>query len=209
MNEKTEEKLTKEFIWEKLQDASYDWMVHLREDEIQQDGKSQYPKIAGLRRLARTRGIVDMDVDARIYTFYSNNRQREEPIAQATVKIKFEDGEVTAATADVFPGNSLRYGHFMSAYAGTRAEARAIRRAFGIEKVAYEEVDEQTVDDAFGNPGDKITSVQKRHIEKMAKSRKMNLDVIIKDVFNKEINVDELTVSQATQLIRFINDGKK
>jgi hypothetical protein len=111
--------------------------------------------------------------------------------------------------ADAFPGNSLQYGHYMSAYAGTRAEARAIRRAFGIEKTSYEEVDDQTVEDAFGNPNDKITSVQKRHIEKISKSRKMNLDVLIKDAFSKEMNIEELTNAQATQLIRFINDGKK
>jgi hypothetical protein len=209
MSDKKNAPLTKELINEYLKDAEHDWMVDLKENEVHQDGKTQYPKINGLRRLARIRGIVDMDVDSKIHTFYSNTRQREEPIAQVTVKIVFADGEVTAATADAFPGNSVKYGHFMTSYAGTRAEARAIRRAFGIEMVAYEEVDDQTVEDAFGNPNDKITAVQKRHIEKMSKSRKMNLDVLIKDAFNKELSIEELTNAQATQLIRFINDGKK
>lgn len=139
--------------------------------------------------------------------------------ATVTVTYKFGDDEKSVfwgATADCRKSNSRGgFARYTTAMAETRASARALRFALGVEFCSAEEIadldEEDTGGDDFDNP---IEEAQLTIIkEKMFKQFHFTIDdvnKITKKQFKREVELlDELTKGEAALVIQSLHRRKK
>jgi len=209
-----------------------DWMSKLTEDEIFNSKEGACPRLHGLRRLAKpyVRSeesrvnhlvVVPRQVVKALHTYNGSGdvmSTQEElgihhfPMASVTFLIQDIYGRTFSDSADAYYSNCNELGHFPTAVASARAEARALRKMLGIKQHAAEEmVDKDASEELAPNDDGPAKPEQVKLIDKIV----TNLDSFsLKDLFGnitaREIySVEELTVSEARKALQMLNEEKK
>lgn len=184
------------------------WFNQLKDDEKEtRDGKT-FVYLKGLRRLAELAGRK-RDAVKFGHAFYIPTETGHILFAQVAYEIEFEDGTVWAGTADAHANNCPELGHYPSAVAESRAEARALRKALGIAELAKEEISDVPIENMLGR---RITNEQKIMLEKIAKEREMSHIDIIKNASSRKgiTSLEDLTYEEGQKAAIFVNKyGRK
>ena len=164
------------------------------------DGKTvEFVLLKELLRLADQRGVKSRKV-----VFLPHNLPA--PSAACTVEITWSDGEVSCGSGDCSPDNSdPGFGSYPHSMAESRAMARAIRFGLNISMCSWEEVSSKTMTGATKDSKAPITDGQKKVIEAMIKRQKADLDALLKQGTRKVDSIDQLTVTEASNLIQYLN----
>jgi len=187
--------------------------------EEEMDG--DYLKVNGLRRIARTiiGPIVDQKVQIKSLSVGSPDTGLYSGVV-ATVSITFdcknpsfasEDFITFTDAADCLPSYNAdaEYGRYISAFATTRAEARVLRKALGLNAVAAEEVTDLppiTVSPVAST--NKISGPQMVAIKKVAGERGISVEEFLK---SKDIEkpLNELTQDQGVEVLSALNKARE
>ena len=187
-----------------------DWQSQLLDDEVGKDGKTEFVFIKGLRRLAKLKGVVK---ERQIFgnTIVLNKPDGTQyPFVQMGYEVEFEDGSVWSDVADAHTYNVDKFfSIYPTAMAATRAEARTLRKALGINMVSKEELG--GTDDSVGAMSNEITTAQERVIKKLCKDKGIdNLMDALKLCTTREgvVDLSELTFAEAKAGIKALNKKK-
>jgi hypothetical protein len=209
-----------------------DWMSKLAEDEVFNSKEGPCPRLHGLRRLAKpyVRSeesrvnhlvVVPRQVVKALHTYNGSGdvmSTQEElgvhnfPMASVTFLITDIYGRTFSDSADAYYSNCNELGHFPTAVASARAEARALRKLLGIKQHAAEEmVDKDASEELAPDDDGPAKPAQIKLIDKIVSGLD---DFSLKDLFGnitaREIySVEELTVSEARKALQMLNDQKK
>lgn len=202
-------------------DPAHDYFDDLADDEKYKDDKGrEYPYLRGLQRLAhRNRGGV-VRVDSQVVKAPSVNSYAEvgerdvasapDCIAAVTVTYYFRDGTQFSGSADAsYKAHEAPFNLHLTAVAESKAEARAIRRAFNISKVSKEEIG--SPNDVVGDPDNvPITDAQIQGINKVAARKGLTGEAEILKVIKREdlSEISELTSAEARDALKAINKYK-
>jgi hypothetical protein len=188
-----------------------DWQSQLRDDEVGRDGNTEFVFIKGLRRLAKLKGIQweDHTISPAIVLHRPDNGA-EYPFVQVKYMVQFNDGTRFSDVADAHTYNVQgMFSAYPTAMAATRAEARALRKALGINLVAKEELGADA--EGIAQQKNEITSAQERVIKNLMKTRKIKDESeVIGKVCSREniFSVKDLTFQEAQSAIQMMNKVK-
>ncbi len=130
-------------------------VIKYKDNKTKDDEIGRYPKVNGLRRLARK--LIGEILVNRPVALSLNYNLGESTVACAYSCLVMFDlgngktkeytdvGEVLFAPNCKISNNTEQFSKFPSAVAATRAEARALRKALGLNTIAYEEYDPSQV----------------------------------------------------------------
>ena len=188
-----------------------DWQAQLRDDEVGRDGNTEFVFIKGLRRLAKEKGIQWEDhMIAPAIVMKRPDNGAEYPFVQVKYTVQFLDGTRWSDVADAHTYNVQgMFSAYPTAMAATRAEARALRKALGINLVAKEELGADQ--DSVAQQRNEITSAQERVIKNLMKTRKIgDASEIIGKVCSREniFAIKDLTFAEAQAAIQMMNKIK-
>lgn len=188
-----------------------DWQSQLRDDEVGRDGNTEFVFIKGLRRLAKEKGIVSENHEfGSTVVLKRPDNGAEYPFVQVKYSVTFEDGTTFSDVADAHTYNVQgMFSAYPTAMASTRAEARALRKALGIDLVAKEELGADK--DTVAQQRNEITTAQQKVIKNLMKTRKIKDETeVIAKVCGREnvFSVGDLTFVEAQQAIQALNKMK-
>ncbi|MHC5056389.1 MAG: hypothetical protein ACYTKD_16960 [Planctomycetota bacterium] len=193
-----------------------DWQSQLESSEIgrqQEEGSSrttEFVYLKGLRRLAKLKGVVRERQFFGSAIVLKKPDGTEYPFVQMGYEVEFKDGEVWSDVADGHTYNiNPGFTRYPTAIAASRAEARTLRKALGINMVSKEELGGS--DASEGEMTNEITTAQVRVIQNLMKTKKIdNLMDVLKNATTREDVVDlkELTNSEARVAIKWLNKKK-
>ena len=119
-----------------------DWVMSLfDETELVEpdEGGDPMPKVAGLRRVAQL--VLGRMVFSGPVTVFPATNVDHPGRATVVFKVEFQDGTVYTEVGDSYLDNTNdKVAIFPVAVASTRAEARALRKALGINRVSFDEI---------------------------------------------------------------------
>ena len=185
-------------------DPTKDYSDDLKDSEMFEKEGTQCVLLRGLQRLAHNnRGGVK-----EVHSHISHTPARDNPIASVTVQYVFRDGTSFSGSADATPAAHKKpFSLHLVAVAESKAEARALRRAFNISKVSFEEIGSAEV--AGGNTdSDPVTPQTIRGIMVVAKRKGIALPDVIKMTGKTVADLSELTQTEGRQLMKKINAKK-
>jgi hypothetical protein len=229
-SEETEDKQPQEDVLPDLD--TEDWMTKLTEDEVFNSKEGPCPRLHGLRRLAKpyVRSeesrvnhlvVVPRQVVKALHTYNGSGdvmSTQEElgvhnfPMASVTFLITDIYGRTFSDSADAYYSNCNELGHFPTAVASARAEARALRKLLGIKQHAAEEmVDKDAGEELAPNDDGPAKPEQVKLIDKIVSGLdEFSLKDLFGNITAREIySVEELTVSEARKALQMLNDQKK
>jgi hypothetical protein len=206
-------------------DANKDYMQEIdKEDRAEENGR-EYPYLRGLKKLAHAHRGGIQAVRSQIVKVpsvgLSGDSKAEKPdcIAAVTVTYEFKDGTTFEGSADAsYLAHTKPYNYHLVAIAESKAEARAIRRAFNISEVAKEEMGhspdaeraakEEEREEAEKMKGP-ITDVQIQGIKRIAKRKKLlQADVLAKVCKEEKSSISDLTYEEGLAALKFVNKYK-
>jgi len=179
-------------------DAAKDYFAELKESEKHE---GEYPLLKGLQRLAHTyRGGIR--------STSSEIVRAQTDIAAVTFTVTFNDSTTFSGAADATPAAHKKpFNLHLVAVAESKAESRALRRAFNISKVAFEEIGQ-----VAGDPdGEKITSAQLNGLQKVAERKGYTHLEVLKLIKQEKLGeLAKLNSAQAREALKALNkvDGK-
>lgn len=119
-----------------------DWVMTLfDETELVQpdEGGDAMPKVAGLRRIAKL--VLGRIIFCGPITVFPATDIDHPGRATVVFKVEFEDGTVYTEVGESYIDNTNdKVAIYPAAVASTRAEARALRKALGINRVSFDEI---------------------------------------------------------------------
>lgn len=135
-------------------------VIKYKDPKTKSEEIGRYPKVNGLRRLAQK--LIGEILVNRPEPLSLNYNLQEDTVACAySCLVKFDlgyddkgnirykeytdVGEVLYSKNTNLSNNTAEFSRFPSAVAATRAEARALRKALGLNTIAYEEYDPKSV----------------------------------------------------------------
>lgn len=209
-----------------------DWMSKLREDEIFNSEEGPAPRLHGLRRLAKPfiqreeskvnhLVVVPRQYIKTLNTFNGNGDvmssteeicEHNYPMASVTFTITDINGRTFSDSADAYYSNCNDLGHFPTAVATARAEARVLRKLLGISQHAAEELSDKDAGEELAPDDDKpIKSNQVKLIQKIIEDIE---GFSVKDLFDsitaREIfKIEDLTVGEGRNALRLLHNKKK
>lgn len=182
-----------------------DWMSKLTEsDTVEKEGKKTV-FLRALQRLAQEAGIKESEV--KLDNILSADGTRM--FVQAVYTARFEDGTSWVGCGDAHKSNTeAPFSNYLTSVAESRAEARCLRKALGIQILAAEEI------------GDAVDTLSKadpqqiRVINDLLSEKKMQLldavaKVIGEDRADRITGTQDLTNREAIKLIEFLNTHTK
>jgi hypothetical protein len=182
-------------------DPNIDYFAKLKSSEIYTDDDSKsFVFLRGLQRLARERGIKSID------SVVAASPTSGAPIAAVTIKYTFDDGRSYAGSADASMKNTdAPYNLHLVAVAESKAEARALRRAFGIAECSYEELG------VNANPDNKpISDTQIRAIRGVAERKSMSDAAILALIgLGPDASLNSLTKADGKEVMKKLNKAKR
>lgn len=209
-----------------------DYVLSLMTKDEVQDGR---PKCVGLRRVTELlmgkiveshARVVQSPVGNMVKTSgegepleieYSGNGGR--CVIEHTIAIMDHEGVIVRYTdcADGTPLNvKYPFNMFMVPVTGTRAEARTLTKILKLKTISYEEIHEDIQKELGGHktPSKPVgcSVAQKGVINNLAEKLKIDILKLIELTLNKKMPLDALTVEQASNMIKFLNEvqqGKK
>jgi len=182
-------------------DSNIDYMSMLKDSELH-DG--EYPLLRGLQRLAHSdirEGV--QSISSKICAVPGDNK-----VAAVTVHVGFKDGTMFCGSADATDkAHKKPYSNHLVAVADAKAESRALRRAFNITKVTFEEIG---TSDVAGDPdGGQITPHQIEAIKKTAKRKKLSQAYVLERIKCSDVtDIKQLTAAQGRAAMKAINKAK-
>ncbi|TFH25943.1 hypothetical protein E4G67_00050 [Candidatus Bathyarchaeota archaeon] len=193
-------------------DPNKDYFGDLRTDEKWDEGGKEYPYLNGLKRIAfSNRGgvqsvrsdivkVPSVNVDAKGMT--------PDCIAAVTVTYSFKDGTSFAGSADAsYKAHKAPFSLHLVAIAESKAEARAIRRAFNISQVAKEEIGSSHEEEDRSN--EKISDTQLEGIKNLARRKQLGQKDVLKLIKRDDLaNISELTHAEAVATLKAVNSYK-
>lgn len=212
---------------------SEDWMSQLEESETFNGERGPGPRLHGLQRLAKPfiqaehcevshLIIVPRQIIKELKTHNSNGDlmstteelgQHNFPMASVTYSVTDIYGRTFSAAADAYYSNCNDLGHFPTAVAASRAEARALRKLLGIKQHSAEELAEgkEAQEELAPDDDQPIKGTQIKLINKIMEDL---TDYSLKELFDnitaREIaSVEELTTGEAKQALRLLHNKKK
>lgn len=184
-------------------DTKKDYLEELRKGEFIEKESKKLPRLCGLQRLAHeNRGGV-----ARVSSKIEHTPARDNPIAAVTVNYVFHDGTEFSGSADATTtAHEKPYSLHLVAVAESKAEARALRRAFNISAVSAEEIGSAPIAGTDSGP---IEDTQISGIKILGKRKGLNTQEML-DLINSDAgSLDELTAPQGRELMKKLNKAKK
>jgi hypothetical protein len=193
-------------------DYKKDYFAELRSDEKWSEDGREYPYLKGLRRLAHSNRSGVQAVDSVIVKVPSVNIDSKgatpDCIAAVTVTYTFRDGTRFAGSADAsYKAHDKPFSLHLVAIAESKAEARAIRRAFNISQVAKEEIGSSHKEEDRSN--EPISDAQLAGIKKIAKRKKLGQAAVLELLKRSDLkSIDELTFSEGVAALKAVNSYK-
>ena len=191
-------------------DPDKDYMEELTPSEKWEESGKEYPYLKGLKRLShRFRGGLQ-GVESRIVKVPSlehDGTEKSVPdcIAAVTVRLIFKDGTFFEGSADAsFKAHKAPFNKHLVATAESKAEARAIRRAFNITQVAKEEMGAEEEEESNGP----ITDVQIEGIKKIAKRKGLSPDDVLGLIGHTDGDLKRLTRAEGISALKAVNKHK-
>lgn len=178
---------------------------------------ARFPKVNGLRRIAKLHiGTIVESYPTAISVNYNLEAGFVVACFSYTVVFKLKDDSLVRYS-DVgeivnFPGDKKKFtnidpqfGRFASSIAVTRAEARTLRKALGLNTVAYEELDmEKEKEKEKESHSDEqpayIKDVQKQSIKVFCKRHGIDVNKYIKSGPYNYDNLDKVSFSHAATM---------
>jgi len=205
------------------------WFEKLTEEEKYNGKEGPGPRLHGLRRLAKPYileessqvqiMVVPLEVIKTVRTLTGKGEpmsSSEEigaknlPFASVTFSIKLQDGRTFCDSADAYQTNCDQLGHFPTAVASARAEARCLRKVLGIKEHAAEEMITKNPQEELADDDSPITGAQAKLIEKILGSLEINLKELLESVTTRDINsIGQLTRGEAATASRLLHEMKK
>lgn len=180
------------------------WESKLTEDDFIKDDKgNKFVPLKSLERLARQKGWIAQDV--KIVKAPSIG----DLMAVVEFRIEWTDGTVTVGCGDAHKQNcNDAFRLFITSMAETRAYCRALRRGLGITTCSYEEIATERKPDELEDLY-KATEAQIQAVARLLAQNKLNfLDVLNEFGYKEVIDIPDLTSSQATQFIGWLQSAK-
>jgi hypothetical protein len=168
-----------------------------KKELVKMDGQ-EYPNVAGLRRVAEiVLGPIELSEPVQVWP-YDGTR------ATVQYRVVFREGGVYGEVADV-SGDNIDQGFlaFAVASASTRAEARCLRKALKIAKIAAEELDR--------SPNAATKQDQKPETESRKNITTSQLDLIDNRCKSLDINAKKLLLGTKYERVEDVEfeDAKK
>jgi hypothetical protein len=185
-------------------DPTKDYIQDLERGEYLEKEGDKLPRLRGLQRLAhQNRGGVRY-VGSRII----NTPARDNPIASVTVEYGFHDGSTFCGSADATTkAHKEPYSLHLVAVAESKAEARALRRAFNISVVAAEEIGSAPI---AGNADGPIEDVQIQGIRKVGSRKGLETDGLILNAIKSDASsLNLLTQQEGREAMKALNKLRK
>jgi len=178
-----------------------------------------YVLLAGLRRLARpyiqtekhtmNTIIIPKEQTEKIDGQHVLVKTLHLPLSIAVYEVTLKDSRTFSDAADAFYLNCKDLGHFSSAVAASRAEARTLRKVLGVKEYAAEEMSPESNVKEMVDDGE-IEGVQLRLLERKLGELQLSVKDALALVTAREIfTLKELTSKEAIELIRILNDCAK
>ena len=195
-------------------DPEKDYMGELTKDEkYENDSGKTYPYLKGLKRIAHGHrgGIKEIrSIPIKVPSVNSTGTKGEVPdcIAACTVSYYFKDGTVFEGSADAsYKAHKAPFNKHLLATAESKAEARAIRRAFNISQVAKEEMGGEDEDDNRDN--EPINDTQIEGIRRIAKRKRLGQKEVLALVKRDDLeDIKQLTQAEAIKALKAVNSHK-
>lgn len=185
-------------------DPSKDYVEELTDSEMFEKDGVQCVKLVGLQRLAHNNrgGVLAVTSDIR------HTPARDNPIASVTVQYTFFDGTTFSGSADATPAAHKKpFSLHLVAVAEAKAEGRALRRAFNISRITYDELG--SVEVAGGNTDtDPVTSQSLKGIRVMAKRKNIDPEDVLKLAGKDVTDLATLNQEQGRNLMKRLNAKK-
>lgn len=194
-------------------DPKRDYMEELSKDEKYEEKGRVYPYLKGLKRLAHLhrgglRGVHSRIVKAPSLNTTGAKGEAPDCIAAVTIAYHFLDGSVFEGSADAsYKAHKAPFNKHLVATAESKAEARAIRRAFNISQVAKEEMGSSEDEDNTEN--DPIRDTQVEGIKRLAKRKRLSQKAVLTLLNREDLDtVEQLTQGEAMKALKLINKYK-
>lgn len=195
-----------------------DYLKEIPAEDKWAEGGKEYPYLRGLKNLAyKYRGGV-REVKSEVVKAPSVNIQEKgnvpDCIAAVTVTYVFADGTSFAGSADAsYKAHSAPFNLHLVAIAESKAEARAIRRAFNISQVSKEEMgtppSEEELKEEAEKESDKISDTQIHAIKSMASKKKVSQAELLAKLGRSDLpDVRGLTYAEGIKSIKLLNSWK-
>lgn len=193
-------------------DLSKDYLDSLDSEDRYEENGRVYPYLRGLKKLAHLHRGGLQAVRSKVEKVPSVNTtggKGEIPdcIAAVTVTYEFKDGTVFEGSADAsYKAHKAPFNKHLVATAESKAEARAIRRAFNISQVAKEEMGGEDEDNTENDP---IRDTQIEGIKRLAKRKKLGQKDVLALVGRPDLDsIEKLNQGEALKALKLINKHK-
>lgn len=180
-------------------DPSVDYVSKLKDSELKKEGKRTFVYLKGLERLAKERGV-----SAAVCTKLD---QLGTSGVFCTYQYTFWDGATYQGSADATTKNCEgKFKLYLTAMAESRAKARALRTAFGINLCSVEEkADVDVADDVDFGPAEDHQLVA---IKNIAKAKGLGSEEILSLMEVPKKKLEKLTRQEARDLMTSLNEWK-
>ncbi len=205
------------------------WFAKLTEEEKYNGKEGPGPRLHGLRRLAKPYifeessqvqiMVVPLEVIKTLKTLTGTGEpmssseeigRKNLPFASVTFSITLQDGRTFCDSADAYQTNCDQLGHFPTAVASARAEARCLRKVLGIKEHAAEEMITKDPGEDLRDDDGPIIDAQAKLIEKILKDLDISLKDLLTSVTTREIHsISQLTKGEAATASSLLHDMKK
>lgn len=186
--------------------------IEFRDDEIVTDENTgkQYVMLKGLQRVAREHGYIGSE---QTHNYIAVGQFG---IFQCVYTAIFCDGPDIlrwSGSADVNSSNTQEeFKKFPTAVAESRAEARALRKALGVEMLAFEEMGSVASADRKTAANEKISSQVVRSLEALMESKGVATQSLLKAVlsgerFEEVDSLKQMTAKEGADAMRWLNSS--
>jgi len=196
-------------------DPDKDYMAELTKDEKWDENGREYPYLRGLKRLAHQhrggiKAIKSIPTKTPSVGLTGTKGEAPDCIASCCVSYEFFDGTIFQGSADAsYKAHKAPFNKHLLATAESKAEARAIRRAFNISQVAKEEMGGSVEDEQDNRDNDPINDAQLEGIKRIAKRKKLGQKDVLSLIKLDDVgDIKKLTQAQAIKALKAVNRYK-
>lgn len=185
------------------------WQEQLLQDEIGEDKetKTKFVYLKGLRRLSKIKGILKEGHTFGNAFIWETTKKGKIPFVQMQYTVTFKDGNTYSDVADAHAFNieNQEFAVYPTAIAASRSEARALRKALGIDLVSKEELGYKGGGyEMVGQITPQQISLIKRLMDK--RNLKSTLDVIKESITREDVTtLEDLTFDEAQKILKKLN----
>ncbi len=190
--------------------TSVNWNEKVKKDDLVTIDGEDTIRLKALQRMGREAGLIKSEIKINNIT----NTDCTKLLVQAIYTIEFEDGSKWIGCADASPKSvDGKFARYLTAMAESRAEARALRKALGIEMLSAEEIDlqpESTGESPLSKES-KSDPQQIRLIQGLLEKADMSVMDLFKqclpdDRISLVVDLKDLTFGEAVKCAKYLNE---